>query len=169
MRSIGVLFAVFAVLGCDGFGGGEYSVKPGGPPVVIVNPQFIVLRPVSRTAVNANASRAVLSGDTYYFDASERILDLSQIDPRTASVQERAGMEQHYVISIETTADGSAKLREWTSTHLEQQLGVFVDGELISAPFIKSAIDGGFILDGGFSKTEAEGLVARLRRGGSAS
>ena len=43
-------------------------------------------------------------------------------------------------VSSHTTTAGAELLRRWTRAHLDQQLGIFVDGRLISAPVIKSSI-----------------------------
>jgi hypothetical protein len=158
----GLMMLVLA--NCDRFVG-EVTVKPAGKPVPVVNPDYVILRPVS-TAPMPGASDATIYGGTIYFRASDRILDLRHFDVSTAKLEDGSRRES-YVISIHTTPEGSQLLRAWTSSHLEEQLGVFLDGRLISAATIKSSIDEMIVLDGEFTKPEAEAIMRRLHQGGA--
>lgn len=160
-RSIGAAIVVVLGASCDG-PAGEVS----GPPIAIVDPDYVVLRPVTRNPT-AGAASAVVHGQTVYFQPAERILDLRQLDPRTAEVQESSGPSASHAVFISTTPEGGEALREWTSAHLKQQLGVFLDGRLISAPVVQSPISDTIVLHGDFTKPEAEAVLGRLRRGGS--
>ena len=135
---------------------GEVQIETrNGPAIRIVDPDFVVLRAVSRDP----------GVGTYSFNPSERILDLRHLDPRTAKLEEpRPNL---YVISIRTTDEGDRRLGAWTSANLQKQLGIFVDNRLVSAPIIQSRITDMIVLDGDFTKSEAEEILARLRRGGA--
>ena len=150
---------------CDGFVGEIGLGKPEGPAIPIVQPDYVVLRAVTQESAPGLIA-ATAFGRTVYFPATERVLDLRHFDPRTARVD--TGPNGTHVVFIGTTSEGDQLLGAWTEANLERQLGVFVDGRLISAPVIKSKITGGIILDGEFSKAEAEAVVARLLRGGAA-
>jgi hypothetical protein len=130
----------------------------------IVNPDFIVLRPLQNQPTTHTAAASIY-GKRLYFDPSDRILDLRQLVPETATIH--GGPEGTFVIIIDTTAEGAKALNAWTSTHLNQQLGVFVDNRLIDAPVIRSAIDGGIAISGRFTKPQAEEVKRRLLRGGA--
>ena len=151
--------------GCGGFVREIGLQRPQGPPVAIVDPDYLVLRPLSRDA-SPGATAAVIYRQTVYFHEAERILDLRHLDPRTVDVTE--GTLNSHVITIATNEEGDRRLGEWTGNNLERQLGVFLDGRLIVAPVIKSKITGLVVLDGEFSKEEAEAVAARLQRGGAA-
>jgi preprotein translocase subunit SecD len=166
MRHIGLITAFLALACCDGFLG-EVSVnKPTGPSIAVVDPDYVVLRPVTPNS-GPDAVSALVHGQTVFFRPSDRILDLTHLDLRTATVEEHHGTVESYVISIHTTPTGNQRLHDWTSTHIEQQLGVFVGGQLISAPVIKSPITEMIILDADYTKPQAEAVVSRLRRGGA--
>ncbi len=111
-----------------------------GPPVVIVNADYVVLQSMS----------------------GERILDLGGLDPRTAEL-----VPDRTAIMIETNASGAAALHDWTAKHLEERLAVLVDGRVVSTPIIKTAIDGAIVIDGDFTPAEAEAILARIKRGGA--
>ena len=151
---------VLTLASCDRFVG-EVAVKP----VPVVNPDYVILRPVSTTPT-PGASDATIYGRTIYFRASDRILDLRHLDAGTAKLD--TARSDSYVVSIHTTPEGKHLLRAWTSSNLEGQLGVFLDGRLIAAPTIKSTIDEMIILDGEFTKAEADAVMRQLHHGGAA-
>ncbi|HVT03316.1 MAG TPA: hypothetical protein VHL58_08065 [Thermoanaerobaculia bacterium] len=164
MRQHNVALLALLFLSCNGFVGEANVEVPAGAPISIVDPEYVVLRPVTATAT-PGAIAATVFGQTVYFIPSERVLDLRHLDPRTAKVEERP--VGTYVVSIGTTPEGDHLLGSWTSANIEKQLGVFVGDSLVSAPLIKSKITGMVILDGGFTRPQAEAVVERLRRGGS--
>jgi preprotein translocase subunit SecD len=55
----------------------------------------------------------------------------------------------------------------WTATHLNQQLGVFVDHRLVDAPVIKGVIDSIIAINGQFTRAQAEEVKRRLLHGGA--
>ena len=167
-RSSGVAIFVLVVASCDPFVGEVSIKKQSGPPIVVVDPDYVIVRPVT-TRRTEGAASAVVYGQTLYFQPAQRILDLNQLDLRTAAVEETSGPIRSHVVSITTTPGGAEALREWTSTHLNQQLGIFLDGHLISAPVVRSPISDMILLDGDFTEPQAEAVLARLRRGGSSS
>lgn len=159
-------FVVLSIVSCNGFFGEAELLKPKGPPVAIKDPDYIILRAVKSETDSGGVSAAV-HGRTVYYDPEERILDLSHLDPRTATIEQRS--HDVYVVFIGTTPEGNSRLTAWTSTNLEKQLGIFVGGRLVAAPIVKSPISGLIVLDGDFTKSDAEDIVARLRRGGAAA
>ena len=163
-----ITFAVIVVMlaGCNGFVGDVSVEKPAGKPIAVVDPNYVILRPVTTTP-SPGLETATIYGRAVYFRPSERILDLHHLDIRTARI-EGPVPSGAYLISINTTPDGRQLLRAWTSENLEKQLGVFVGDRLISAPVIKSRIDDMIVLEGEFTKSQAEAVMNRLRRGGSA-
>jgi len=165
MLRMGIALLALVCLTCDGFVGEVDLDPPTGPPIKIVDPDYVILRPVSALASDGLIALN-LDHQTLYFNPADRILDLRHLDPRTAKVEESA--PPSYLVSIRTTPEGDQRLGDWTSANLEKQLGVFVDGRLISAPFIKSKITGVIVFNGDFSKSQADAVLARLRRGGAA-
>jgi len=133
-------------------------------PIRIVNPDFIVLRPL-QDHPTPRTTEASIYGKRRYYDASDRILDLRQLVPETATIHEAP--ERTFVIIIDTTAEGANALSGWTSTHLNQQLGVFVDNRLVDAPVIRSVMDGIIAINGQFTRPQAEEVKRRLLRGGA--
>ena len=167
MKRALLLAITLVAFSCDGFIGdfGVRFKRPRGPTIPIVQPDYVVLRPVSETP-SPGAGFAVDLGRTLYFNESERVLDLRHLDPRTAEIDRR--QDGTYVVWISTTDVGDELLGNWTAANVERQVGVFVDGKLICAPVVKSRITGGIVIEAQLTNEQASQIVARLRRGGAA-
>jgi preprotein translocase subunit SecD len=165
MKGSSAILIVLLAARCDGFVGEVRVDAPQGPSVAVVDPDYLVLRPVTSVAGPGSATASVY-GQTVHYEPTARILDLRHFDPRTAKIEE--ALPGTYAVSIRTTHEGNRLLGEWTAANLERQLGVFVDGKLISAPHIKSKITDMIVIEDDFTRPQAEAVVGRLRRGGAA-
>jgi preprotein translocase subunit SecD len=68
------------------------------------------------------------------------------------------------MISITLTKDGAAKMKKVTEEHRDKLLAILVDGKVISAPVIKSAIAEGKVqITGKFTKEEVDKLVKQIQ------
>lgn len=162
LKTACALFVVLIVTACNGFVGDVEVAQ--GPPISIVDADYLILRPVTQ-APDPGLTAATVDGQTVYYDPTTRIMDLRHFDPRTSKLEDgRAGT---YVVWIETTPEGDQLLGTWTSANVEKQLGVFLDGRLLSAPHIQTKISSMIVLDDELTKTRAEAIVARFRRGGA--
>ncbi len=45
-------------------------------------------------------------------------------------------------LSVELNPTGAKKIHDYTASHIDQRVGIVVDGELVSAPIIKQMISG---------------------------
>ena len=160
-----IALLLFTAVACNGAVGEVRIEKPKAPPIRVADPDYVVLRPVSQTP-RAGAVSATIYGRPIYYRPADRIMDLRHFDFRTATLEQ--GPAEEYVVSLHTTSQGNKLLRSWTSQNIGKQLGIFVGGRLIDAPVIKTPITDFIVLEGGFSKSAAEAILARLRRGGAA-
>jgi protein-export membrane protein SecD len=70
------------------------------------------------------------------------------------------------LVSVRFTAEGGDLFEEITRANVGNQLGIFLDGELLSAPNINEAIAGGTaVISGGFTPDEARDLAQNLNFG----
>ena len=70
------------------------------------------------------------------------------------------------LVSVRFTAEGATLFADITRENTGEQLGIFLDGELLSAPVINEAITGGTaIISGGFTPDEARELARNLSFG----
>ncbi len=133
-------------------------------PQRVANADYVVLRPLQQKPFDG-ALHADLSGETFYFADRDVILDLRDLDLDSAEVSEaHAGK---YGVRLPTNTPGDEKLKTWTSANVGRQLGIFVGGRLITAPWIRTPISGLVYLDDVFSKDEAAKVVERVKRGGA--
>ncbi len=165
MRQLTTALLTLVLLSCNRFADEAKGGAPAGAPIKIVDPNYVVLRPVYATAMPGSGT-ATIYGHDVWFLPSERILDLRNLDAQTAKVGE--GAEGTFVVLIQTTPEGDKLLGAWTSANLEKRLGIFLDKRLVEAPRIKSKIDSMIMVDGELTKPQAEAVVARLKRGGAA-
>lgn len=74
-----------------------------------------------------------------------------------------AGTEKYAIIRLEFNEEGKALFAKITKDNIGKRIGIFVDGELISAPTVQASItDGVAVIAGSFTPEEAETLAARL-------
>lgn len=70
------------------------------------------------------------------------------------------------IVSIRFNSEGADLFAEITRENVGEQLAIFLDGEMISAPTINEAITGGqAIISGGFAPEEARALAQNLNFG----
>jgi len=70
------------------------------------------------------------------------------------------------LVSVRFTSEGAQLFADITRANVGKQLGIFLDGELISAPVINEPITGGTaIISGGFTVEEARSLAKNLSFG----
>lgn len=136
------------------------ATRPSAP---VANPGYLVLRPL-RPAPFPDAEQGSAHGSTHYFAKDDVVLDLSDVALQEVEITGTDGETAGLLIT--TNAAGAAKLKAWTTANVGKQLGVFLDGKLISAPRVVSPLDS-FVLDNELSKDEAKKILARIRRGGA--
>lgn len=70
------------------------------------------------------------------------------------------------LVSVRFTPEGKELFADITRNHVNEQLGIFLDGELLSAPVINEPITGGTaVISGGFTPEEARSLAQNLNFG----
>ncbi|MCD5382266.1 MAG: protein translocase subunit SecD [Candidatus Pacebacteria bacterium] len=76
------------------------------------------------------------------------------------------GLSNEPIVSIRFDAQGGDLFEQITRDNVGEQLAIFLDGELVSAPVINEAIAGGSaIISGNFTPDEARNLVRNLNFG----
>lgn len=88
----------------------------------------------------------------------------------TASLEFAGGnsgqLSNEPLVAVRFTDEGGELFAEITGAHVGEQLGIFLDGELLSAPVINEAITGGTaIISGSFTPDEARALAQNLSFG----
>jgi preprotein translocase subunit SecD len=86
-------------------------------------------------------------------------------DLRSASAIQSAGSTDDYQILFSLGPEGANKLGAWTGSHINNYLGVVLNGEVRTIVYIKSRISDQGEISGRFTKQSAEDLALVLRSG----
>ena len=98
----------------------------------------------------------------------ERTPVITGQDLRDAEAVALSGAEdaEDYSIHFSLKPEGGRRLGEWSEANINRYLAVVLNGEVRSAPFIKSKITDDGQITGLFTKEEAEDVALTLRSGG---
>jgi len=65
-------------------------------------------------------------------------------------------------VVVRLTAQGAAKMRQATTQNLGRRLAILLDGRVVVAPTVRSAIGTSAVISGGYSRVEAERIAAGI-------
>ncbi|HET7101846.1 MAG TPA: hypothetical protein VFJ52_11905 [Terriglobia bacterium] len=77
----------------------------------------------------------------------------------------QAGGPSQYGISIKLNSVGAGKMRRATEAHIGRPLAILLDGQVIMAPVVRSAVGGSAMLTGHYTQAEAQKIADRIIRG----
>ncbi|HEX7331655.1 MAG TPA: protein translocase subunit SecD [Pyrinomonadaceae bacterium] len=92
------------------------------------------------------------------------IIDGSELRNASA-VPSQGGGSDDYIITFSLKRTGADKFGAWTGAHINEYMGVVLNGEVKSIAYIKSQIFDSGQIDGRFTKQSAEDLALTLRSG----
>lgn len=92
------------------------------------------------------------------------IIDGSELRNASA-VSSQGGGSDDYIITFSLKRAGADKFGAWTGAHINEYMGVVLNGEVKSIAYIKSQIFDSGQIDGRFTKQSAEDLALTLRSG----
>jgi len=70
--------------------------------------------------------------------------------------------ESAFGVSVVFKADGAEKMRRATQSHVGKPLAILIDGTVVMAPVVRSAIAGQAVITGDYTKAEAEHIAAGM-------
>ena len=68
-----------------------------------------------------------------------------------------------FEVAVTFTAAGAEKMRRATAAHIGQLLAILVDGEVVMAPRLRSAIGASAVITGDYTRAEAERIANGMR------
>ncbi|MBI3492220.1 MAG: hypothetical protein HY047_10635 [Acidobacteria bacterium] len=68
-----------------------------------------------------------------------------------------------FSVLVEFTAEGAEKMFRATRGHVGRPLAILVDGEVVSTPVVRDPIRTSAVIDGHYTRAEAERIVAGIR------
>ena len=87
------------------------------------------------------------------------ILDSAHLMQAEAKLDSNVGA---WTVHVVFDQEGSGLLGEFTAAHIGEALAIVVDGRVLSAPVIQSAISGEAVITGNFTESEARQLAAKI-------
>ena len=138
-------------------------------PIVVRNPDYLVVRSIRREADAEHSMRVDLpySGAGYGFASSSALLDMNSFALGAAGFAGgRTSVVGEATIWLPLTPEGSRRLEAWSTNPDGEFLGFFLKGRLVSAPRVESKMSGGLPLRVP-SKSEGDVVLKELRNGGS--
>lgn len=98
-------------------------------------------------------------------DLTGRYLERAQLQFNQGG-QATGGFQTKPIISISFNKEGADLFEKITKENVGKTLAIYLDGNLISAPVVNTAISGGqAVIEGNFSLEEAKEMVGRLNSG----
>jgi protein-export membrane protein SecD len=95
-----------------------------------------------------------------------KYLEKSQLQFSQAGIQNGGGLQSRPIISLRFNSEGAKLFEELTRDNVGKTIAIYLDGILVSAPTVNTAISGGeAIIEGGFTLEEAKETVGRLNSG----
>ncbi|MFN8377130.1 MAG: protein translocase subunit SecD [Anaerolineae bacterium] len=71
----------------------------------------------------------------------------------------------NYYIQFELRPESSGLFKNYTGANIGQPMAIVLDGVVLSSPVIRAQLDGGGVIEGSFTETEAKQLALQLRSG----
>jgi hypothetical protein len=95
---------------------------------------------------------------------SDRVIYLHQEIVVTNADIERSTLVQgdspsRFGVSVEFNAAGARKMREATANHVGRPAAILIDGDVVMAPTVRVSIGTSAVINGDFSRAEAERIV----------
>jgi preprotein translocase subunit SecD len=139
--------------------GCAYFAKPS-PPVAPKNPDLLQFRLVEEKEGPDTVAMKVM-GEDQTLHVSKQAL-LNALDVRSAKAT-RGTPGHNTAVSLSLTREGAKKFDEVTAQNVNRRLAVIVDGHLMSAPVIRSRVEGGTaVITGSFTMKKAEELASAI-------
>lgn len=125
-----------------------------------------VLNRTSNAATEPGARNDLLPASdedgVYYVVAQEAVVSGEEL----TDAQPAFDQNGRPAVNFKFNVTGARKFGEYTGTHIGEPFAIVLDGEVISAPTIQSAINGGSgIITGNFTLEESTNLAVLLRAG----
>ncbi len=126
--------------------------------------EFKIQNPKPKATVGADGQLSLDASDQWLPTG----LSGKQLARATADIQSQStgSIGNQIVVRLEFNDEGRKLFADLTSQNIGKQIAIFLDGQIISAPTVQTAItDGIAIITGSFTAEEAKGLATRLNSG----
>ncbi len=115
------------------------------------------------TAATQTADPNANKPTSYVVVENPSVVDGSEL--RSANAVTTRGNSNEYQIQFSLKPAGAQKFGNWTGSHINEYMGVVLDGQVKSVAYIKSQINDSGEISGRFTKQSADDLALTLRSG----
>jgi hypothetical protein len=128
---------------------------PRGSATVYAAVRFEVRLAEDRAAAGLREAR-VAGADRVVYLHEEIVVTNADIE-RSAVAQ--GSSPARFSVGVRFNAAGAEKMRQATANHVGRVMAILIDGEVVAAPVLRSAISDSALITGDFSQAEAERIV----------
>jgi preprotein translocase subunit SecD len=129
--------------------------------------QGMIVNTTNKPTAAAEAQEAIESGlrDPTLIPYPQQVFETVMTGDVLKQAVATQGTLGEWQIGFLLTGEGSDQFYAYTSTHIGQQLAIVLDGVVLSAPVINSAIRDQGVIEGQFTREEAESLGVQMQYG----
>jgi preprotein translocase subunit SecD len=153
--------AVLALAGCtsETTGAPAKDDSPSVGAVSLVVP--IEMRPVVEAGTSAPPDGDELPGpDGELLTLGEPMMVVEELDGAEIKFDQQVGT---WALNLDLTEEDGRTFGDWTADHTGERLAMVIDGEVVVAPEIQSAITGGEVqITGQYTQSEVTDLLDKI-------
>ena len=135
------------------------SMSPFGGSTAQAAIRFEVRLAEEQAAAGLTAARVAKSDRTVYLHPE---VVVTNTDIAFSNVIPGNTPSQQFWIDVRLTAAGADKMRQATRNHLGRPVAILIDGEVVATPTVKSPIGAAAVINGDFTRAEAERIAAGM-------
>ena len=113
----------------------------------------------TRPAPGLREAVMALSGDRIYIHEDAVVLTNSDIVQANVVP---GSTPSTFSITVTFTRDGSSRMYRATQEHIGRPIAILIDGQVVAAPVVRSAISASAVISGNFTRAEADRIVAGI-------
>ena len=148
-----VLGAVASVIVALVIAGSQVWWRAGGTVQAAV--RFEVRLAEDQPAAGLEAARVARSSRVVYL---HRDVIVTNADIARSTVVPGAAPSQ-FSIDVQLNAAGAQKMRQATTNHIGKPVAIVIDGDVVSAPIVKSPIGGAAVIGGDYTRADADRIA----------
>lgn len=150
----------------------DASKSTAGPTITqqAIEDSFFVVREVVSEPDDQHSAAVERQVETLYYDPDTALFTQQDVDPASIEIEgsEWPDGTETLLLSLRLLEEPAASWAQWSGDNVGARVGIFLDGELVQAPSIRSRmITGLMVIHLGWSRAKVERLAESLRQAAS--
>lgn len=154
-----ILVPVLVTLAMIGMIVAASSMWPRNGPLAQAAVRFEVRLAEDQPAPGLSAAHVSNSNRTVYLHPQ---IVVTNADIAFSNVIPGNTPSQQFWIDVRLNAAGAAKMRQATTNHLGRPVAILIDGEVVVAPTVKSAIGAAAVISGDYTQASAQRIAGGM-------